>query len=79
MTKLLVGSGMPVDASGTHFEIIDLSQPQTQRNCTLSQFPKDVFAAVGAVIPPVIFLLIGILNVAFKEGSQVLCNNVNKS
>jgi hypothetical protein len=79
MTKLLVGSGIPVDASGTHFEIIDLSQPQTQRNCTISQFPNEVFAAVGAVIPPVIFLLIGILNVDYKEWSQVLCNNVNKA
>ena len=55
MTKLLVGSGMPVDGAGTHFEIIDLSQPQTERNCTLSQFPHDIFAAVGAVIPPVTF------------------------
>jgi hypothetical protein len=60
MTKLLVGSGMPLDASGTHFEIIDLSQ--TQKNCTLSQFPYDIFAAVGAVIPPVIFSTGLILN-----------------
>ncbi len=28
MTKLLVGSGMPIDRAGDHFEIIDLSQPQ---------------------------------------------------
>jgi len=62
MTKLLVGSGMPLDASGTHFEIIDLSQPQTQKNCTLSIFPYDIFAAVGAVIPPVIFSTGLILN-----------------
>jgi len=29
MTKLLVGTGMPVNLAGNEFEIIDLIQPQT--------------------------------------------------
>jgi hypothetical protein len=56
MTKLLIGSGMPISVSGNQFEILDLSQPPKPGNfCqVISEFPSDVFGAVGVVIPPVL-------------------------
>ena len=55
MTKLLVGSGMPIN--NNTFEIIDLSKPPALCN-EIKGLPKDVYGAVGAYIPPVRLSLI---------------------
>jgi hypothetical protein len=46
---------MPISKSGKHFEVIDLAQPPKPGNfCNvITEFPHDIYGAVGAFIPPV--------------------------